>query len=316
VPLSLLRFTGEEWVGVIEMGANHCGEIGVLSKIAQPDIGVITNIGYAHVGLFGSLSKTAEAKFEIIDGLNRRSGFMLLNGDDARLVAMARRTGIRAEYFGYASRCAVKPENVRIDPKNGVAFTVDGFEYRLAMPGRHFIYSALPAIFIGKRCGLDEERIAAALAALQPSDMRGTLTRKHGVDFIVDCYNANPSSMKSALVYLNDMAAGRRKVAVVGDMLELGRYTARLHTDLGTAIAQAGIDRLVAVGPNAALVLDGALKAGMSPRAMEKCDDAEAAVPVVSKTANPGDVLLLKGSRGMHLETVFEKFRAKDGRNG
>ena len=310
VALSLLRFTGNEWLGVIEMGANHRGEIAVLSRVAAPDIAVITNIGYAHVGLFGSLADTTKAKFEIVEGMNRSKGFLLINGDDRRLVVEARRYDIPVLSYGCTSQCTIRPERIRIDPRRGMAFTVDGFEFTLKMPGRHFIYSALPAIHLGRRCGLSDEKIAAALAAASPLDMRGTLRRKAGVDFIVDCYNANPSSMRSALIYLNDMAAGGRKVAVVGEMLELGRFSGRLHTQLGGTIARSAIDRLIAVGPSAALVLNGARKGGMAIRLMDKADTAEGALSLVRQAVRPGDTVLLKGSRGMHLETIFNHFSA------
>ena len=308
VPLSLLRFTGEEWAGVIEMGANHTGEITALSRIAQPDIAVITNIGYAHVGLFGSLAQTTAAKFEIVDGLNRKNGFLLLNGDDPRLVAEARVRELPVFFYGYAKRCAIRPETVTVDQRNGTRFTVDGTEFELAMPGRHFVYSALPAIFLGRRCGIPDEYIARALAGLQPVALRGTLERKGTTDFIVDCYNANPSSMAAALVYLGDVAGKRRKVAVVGEMMELGKYATRLHRELGKTVARAGVARLVAVGDHAEAILAGARDGGLGPRSMTACVSAEKALPVVRKVVRSGDTVLLKASRGIHLETVFERF--------
>ena len=308
VPLSLLRFTGDEWAGVIEMGANHVGEISGLSRIAQPDIAVITNIGYAHVGLFGSLAKTTAAKFEIADGLNRKNGFLLLNGDDSRLVAGCRTRNLPAYYYGYAKRCSVRPERVTVDAREGTRFTVDGTEFVIAMPGRHFIYSALPAVFLGRRCGIPDALIARALAALRPVALRGTLERRGTVDFIVDCYNANPSSMEAALVYLGDVAGKRRKVAVVGEMMELGRYAARLHRQLGNTIVQAGVKRLIAVGEHAPAILDGARDAGLGSRSMIACSTAREALPVVNTIVRDGDTVLLKASRGIHLETVFDGF--------
>jgi UDP-N-acetylmuramoyl-tripeptide--D-alanyl-D-alanine ligase len=307
VPLSILKFDGDEWLGVIEMGANHCGEISSLSKITQPDIAVITNIGYAHVGLFGSLVQTTKAKFEIADGLDRKNGFLLLNGDDARLVAQARTTGLKTVFFGKAKNSSVVPQQVKVDPLHGCSFTVDGTEFVVKMPGRHFIYSALPAIYLGRRCGIPDNLIAAALASIEPVAMRGTLERHGDVEFVVDCYNANPSSMESALVYLDDVSGGKRKVAILGDMLELGRYTKRQHRELGVKAARSGIRQLIAVGPNAALIAEGARSAGMALRTVHECATAEAAVPVVKTTIRHNDTVLLKGSRGMHLETIYQQ---------
>jgi UDP-N-acetylmuramoyl-tripeptide--D-alanyl-D-alanine ligase len=307
VPQSILRFTGGEWAGVIEMGANHEGEISVLSKIVRPDIALITNIGYAHVGLFGSLAATTRAKFEIVDGL-APEGFLLCNGDDPRLVAGARKRGVRTEYFGLSPRCKIRPSEVSFDAAHGLSFVLDGQKFRLEVPGRHFLYSALPAVFLGRRCGIPDDRIAQALAAQRPVALRGTVVDKHGIRFIVDCYNANPSSMKSAIGALLDLAGKRKKVAVVGDMLELGSHAKRLHRELGRSLAENGIKKVVAVGDWAGAVADGALAAGMKPERIRTAQKAEAAAGIVKRFVAPGEMVLLKGSRGMHLETVLEQW--------
>jgi UDP-N-acetylmuramoyl-tripeptide--D-alanyl-D-alanine ligase len=308
VPLSILRFTGEEYAGVIEMGANHRGEISGLSKVAQPDIACITNIGYAHIGLFGSLVGITRAKFEIVDGLNRNGGFLLLNGDDERIVAHARKLKTNAVYFGLSPRCEVRPERVLFDPRHGLDFIVDGYKFSVPMPGRHFLYSALPAIFIGRRCGVPDARIARALAAQKPLPLRGTVEKKKRVTFIVDCYNANPSSMETAVATLAAMAEPGRRVAVVGDMLELGKYSKQLHNGLGRMLAGSGVQKVVAIGRFAEDVADGAMKAGMDRKRIGTAANAEEAVALTRDRLKPGEVVLLKGSRGMHLETVFEKF--------
>jgi len=308
VPLSLLKFNAQEWLGVIEMGANHCNEISRLSKIVRPDIGVITNIGYAHVGLFGSLAHTTTAKFEIVDGLNRKDGFLLLNGDDPRLIAEAKRRKIPAFFYGCSRRCSVRADRIFFDAENGISFFVDGSAFRLRMPGRHFIYSALPAVFLGRRCGISDEVISRALAEVRPVDMRGTIERRESIDFIVDCYNANPSSMKSALVYLNDCKPKGRKIAVVGEMLELGKYSGRLHFELGRAIARSGVDRLIAVGPSSEKIIRGAFDGGMKASSVKQAQSAVEALPLVRKTVRQGDTVLVKGSRGVHLETIVENF--------
>jgi len=311
VPLSILKFDANEWLGVIEMGANHTGEIHTLSKISKPDIGVITNIGYAHVGLFGSLAKTTEAKFEITDGLERKKGFLLLNGDDPRLVAEAKKRGVRAALFGFSPQCGIRAENVVVDPKKGVSFTVDNVAFTMQMPGRHFIYSALPAIFLGRRCGIPDELIAQALASIAPVAMRGTLEQIGTTEVIVDCYNANPSSMKSALTYLDDVAGRRRKVAILGEMLELGRYSRKSHSELGSAAASSGVDRLIAVGPSAARIAEGAISQGMKAAHVKCYASAHDVIVEIDSVVKSGDTVLLKGSRGMHLEVVYEHMKMK-----
>jgi UDP-N-acetylmuramoyl-tripeptide--D-alanyl-D-alanine ligase len=176
------------------------------------------------------------------------------------------------------------------------------------MPGRHFLYSALPAIFLGRRCGVPEKKIAQALAAQKPYSMRGTIEKKNGVTFIVDCYNANPSSMKTALATLIETANPARRVAIVGDMLELGQYSKRLHTDLGRMLADCGVQTILAIGQFAQTVADGAVKAGIGRNRIFTAATSGEAVGMAKEIVRPGDVVLLKGSRGVHLETVFEKF--------
>ncbi|MCU0609338.1 MAG: UDP-N-acetylmuramoyl-tripeptide--D-alanyl-D-alanine ligase [Chitinispirillaceae bacterium] len=308
VPLSLLRFRSDEWIGVVEMGANHEREISVLSKIARPDIGVITNIGYAHLGLFGSLAATTQAKFEIVDGLNKKDGFLLLNGDDARLVAHAKKHRLPAMFFGLSSGCDVRPEKISFDPERGIGFILDNAQFHLPMAGRHFIYSALPAIFLGRRCGIADQQIAEAVAAQKPPAMRGAIESRKNARFIVDCYNANPSSMKSAVALLCEKTGRQHRVAIVGDMLELGKFSKRLHRDLGRLLAESGVRVVVAVGAFAGDVADGAVAAGMSPEKITAVATAEDAIAPAKSLIREGDVVLVKGSRGVHLETVFEKY--------
>lgn len=312
VPLSILRFTGDEWVGVIEMGANHTGEIDHLTRIALPDIAVITNIGYAHVGMFGSLANTTKAKFEIVNGLKGKNSFLLCNGDDRRVVAESKKTGVKSVYFGYSRNSVVVPESVVVDPEYGCRFKVDGSEFMMKMPGRHFIYSALPAIFIGRRCGIPDSFIAKALESIEPVSLRGTIEAIAGASVIVDCYNANPSSMESALVYLNDVAREGRKIAVLGEMLELGKFAPKLHRELGKKTAMSGVNKLVAVGPSARLIAAGAIGAGMAESDIVVCETADAVHPVLKKIIRKKDTILLKGSRGMKLETVYEKLKGAE----
>ncbi|HEX2958356.1 MAG TPA: UDP-N-acetylmuramoyl-tripeptide--D-alanyl-D-alanine ligase, partial [Chitinispirillaceae bacterium] len=291
VPLSILKFNGDEYAGVIEMGANHGGEIHELSMIARPDISIITNIGYAHVGLFGSLADTTNAKFEIADGLNKKDGFMLLNGDDPRLVKGAKVRALPAVFYGYGKNCGVRVQNVIYDRENGITFEVLGTQYKLNLPGRHFIYSALPAIFMGLKCGVPEKQIYEVIAEQKPVSMRGTVEIKNGVGFIVDCYNANPSSMKSALDYLCDYAQKENRCAVIGDMLELGSYSRRLHKQLGEQIAAAEIGKLITVGNFANVIADAARSSGFKKENILICQNSDAAADVAGKFFKPGEVV-------------------------
>jgi len=307
VPQSILKFDGDEWVGVLEMGANHTGEISPLTKICRPDIALITNIGYAHVGLFGSLDKTTEAKFEISEGIGK-DGFMLLNGDDRRLVNGAADRGLKSVFFGTSPKCGVRARDINVTEK-GVKFAVDEEEYFLTMPGRHFIYCALPAIYIAKRCGISGDIIQNAIASLKPVSLRGKLELKKGIRFIVDCYNANPSSMSNAIKYLVDVTpeSGNR-VAVTGDMGELEGYSRKLHLKLGEELVKADVQKIIAVGQFSKYVEEGAVKAGLSKGKIFTAVDSEEALNLCRSVLKKGETVLLKGSRFVGLERVFEGY--------
>jgi UDP-N-acetylmuramoyl-tripeptide--D-alanyl-D-alanine ligase len=307
VPLSLLRFTGKENAGVLEMGANHAREIHVLSKIVRPDIGLITNIGYAHIGYFGSLENILKAKFEIVDGM-RKDGMLLLNGDDPLLVRRAKTAKRRTVFFGMSASCDFRAENIRLTRGSHMEFTLQNKRYEIPMPGRHFVYNALAAIAVAHEFCIDKTHIDSAFASLKPVSMRGAIQKKAGATFIVDCYNANPSSMKSGIALLLDVADGKPKVAIVGDMLELGRHSTRLHEALGKQLAAAGVDRILAVGSFASRVASGAKKAGVVMKKIMIAASSAEAVPMARKIIKRGDAVLLKGSRGIHLETVLEGF--------
>ncbi len=307
VPLNLLRFSGKEDMAVVEFGANHKNEIGTLSRIARPDVGVITNIGYAHIGYFGSLDATAEIKFEIIKGIDKRNGLLLLNGDDPRLVKKNAKYGYRAIYYGTSKNCQVRARAIKTLSNGETVFFVNGYKYRLSMIGRHFVYAALPAIYMALQLGLTESIIADALYAIKPDPMRGRVVKKAGKTFIVDCYNANPSSMKAGIALLQDVAGRRRKCAIVGDMLELGKYSKHLHRKLGKLLVDAGVVKIIAVGEFAGFVADGAMKHGMKASKIYCTPDAKHAVHCARNVLKRGDIVLLKGSRGVKLENVFNK---------
>jgi UDP-N-acetylmuramoyl-tripeptide--D-alanyl-D-alanine ligase len=305
VPLSILRLKPEQDIAVLEFGANHANEIDCLTRIAQPDIGIITNIGYAHIGFFGGLAGTAEAKLEIVHGIHPEKGLLLFNGDDNLLVKKCAEHGYKALYFGCSKRCGIRARNIVVAEQE-TSFSVKGFQYKLPMAGKHFVYAALPAIFLATQLHISPEKIAAALGKMKPEIMRGTLEKKAGITFIVDCYNANPSSMKVAIDLLSDVAPDKRKAAIVGDMLELGKYSLKCHRTLGGQLADAGVKTIIAIGSFAEKVAQGAIQKGMNIKSIHCFDTTESAVKVTKNFLNKGDVVLLKGSRGMKLERIFE----------
>jgi UDP-N-acetylmuramoylalanine--D-glutamate ligase len=307
VPLTLLGFSGMEALGVLEIGANHAREIHTLSGIVRPDIGVITNIGYAHIGYFGSLANIAKAKFEIVDGMKKK-GVLLLNGDDPLLVKKSARLKQEVVFFGTTKRCHVRATGVRMTPDRRIGFIVDNEEYVLPLSGRHFVYPALAAISIARRFGVDKKHIDAAFSTMQPLSMRGTIEEAFGATFIVDCYNANPSSMKSAIAMLQDIAASGPKAAIVGDMLELGKHAGRLHAALGRQLAAARVERIVAVGEYGGAIAKAAIAAGLKSKNVASAKIALDAAPLAKALIKAKDTVLVKGSRGVRLEAVLGVF--------
>ena len=209
-------------------------------------------------------------------------------------------------YFGMSKRCQVRAGNVRLTKGRHMRFTVDKEEYELPMPGMHFVYSALAAIAVAQQFGVGRDSIRAAFALMRPEPMRGTIEEKAGKTFIVDCYNANPSSMKSGITLLSEVAGKKPKVAIVGDMLELGKFSGRLHTALGRQLAAARVERILAVGEFSDAVAKGAMAGGVERKNIITAKNSEAAVPLAQTMLKSGDTVLLKGSRGIHLETVYQ----------
>lgn len=308
VPLSILRLTGKEDVAVIELGANHKNEIKKLSQIVKPDIGVITNIGYAHIGYFKTLDITAEVKLEIVNGMNKRNGYLLLNGDDKRLINTSRKYGYKNKLFGFSSKCDLQAKNINIRSGNVTNFKINDYEFSIPMPGRHFVYNALPAIYLAYEYGLSNKDIKMVLQSVKADSMRGEIIKKSSIKFIVDCYNANPSSMKAGITLLEDIAGKGRKCAIVGDMLELGIHAKRLHRQLGKNLAEANVKKIIAVGDYAQFIADGAVKYGKRVSDICCAADREAALICAKKNIKSGDTVLLKASRALKLEYVFEKF--------
>ena len=309
VPLSILKLTAQEDVVVLEMGANHEREIHDLSKIVKPEFGVITNIGYAHIGFFKSLKKTTNAKFEMIDGMSSKTGLLLINGDDRRLVTKGKESPIKTHHFGLSPRCDTRATDISLSANQKLSFKVHGDSYSISTPARYFIYNALPAIFMGLEFGMPVRKIQEAVRSFKPATMRGTISTRKGVRFIVDCYNANPTSMISAFQYLADSSDKKvRRVAILGDMFELGSSSRRLHRWVGKKIPSYGVQRLITVGKFAQAIAEGARDAGLASKNISHAENSKEGSNVAKKILRAGDIVLLKGSRGVKLEEIYKSF--------
>lgn len=311
VPQTLFQLAPRHQAAVIEMGVDQQGQTTRLCEIARPTIGVITNIGPDHLEFFGSMEGSAQAKAELLDHLPP-DGAVVLNADDEYFDYLASRARCRVVAFGASPKAAVRAANIQPDEKGGTTFglVLPGktrqTEVRIRTQGQHNVSNALAAAAVGHVLGLSGAAIAEGLSKFRPAAMRSQISYSHGVQIINDCYNANPASMKAAIQLLAELGRGKRSIAALGDMLELGPETTRLHREVGAFLAAQGINHLLACGVLGRELAEGARQAGMPPDRIAEWPDAQAAAAALARMVRQGDVVLVKASRGMRMEQVVE----------
>jgi UDP-N-acetylmuramoyl-tripeptide--D-alanyl-D-alanine ligase len=304
VALALLSAACDDDFVVLEIGTNHRGEIDELARAARPALGVITAIGEAHLEGLGSLEGVKEAKAEMIPHL-ASDGILILNADDARCASLADWFTGKTYTFGTAPGADLRAKRIRWFG-GGWAFSVGEVDVRLNMGGRYNVWNAAAALCAACALGVGIRQAARALLSLRLPPMRYEKRLIGGITFILDCYNSNPSAMRAALESFVAEPCPGRKVVICGDMLELGPDGPRLHRELGRDLAASGIDALVAVGPLGAQVVEGWNETAPVHKALH-CASAEESCWPLWSLLRPGDVVLLKGSRGMRLETIVQK---------
>ena len=308
MPMAILAMPEDTEVAVLEMGMNHFREMAYLSCVAQPDISVIVNIGSMHIEFLGSMEGVRQAKLEILEGMEK-DGKVLLNGDDPMLRELPRRIEQSITYFGGdAKACAVNYCNVQ--EENGslrfsVSYGNQCFPVEMALEGRHYVVDAMAAIAVALEMGVSPVRIQEQLSMFRNMAGRQEIYEANGYTIISDCYNAGPESMAAALKVLGRRAG--RRIAVLGDMLELGDVTRAEHFKIGR-IAAENADVIYAYGPNSYRVTAGAVTGGVNPVSARHFDTHEEMAAALKRLAKPGDIYLFKGSRGMHMERVLEMF--------
>ena len=312
VPLSLLRLEQTHQAAILEAGTNHPGELEPLVKMIQPAYGVITSIGREHLEFFGDLAGVAQEEGWLAE-LLPPNGKLFINGDTQWSSPIAGRCPANVVKVGLAEPNDWRASHLRTD-KLGITFRVEGpsasfsGEYRIALLGRHQAVNALFAICIGVELGLQREEIERGLAQCKPAKMRLQLWESNGVRVLDDAYNANADSMLAALRTLQDLPCKGRRLAVLGDMGELGAHSEAAHEEVGRCAAELGVGQLFAVGKMAPVMARGARNAGLN-RVMEFPDVASAAA-AVKQFVRDGDLLLLKASRATCLEQVSDQLRA------
>ena len=307
MPMAILAMPLDTEVAVLEMGMNHFREIAYLSNIAHPDVAVIINIGTMHIEYLGSQLGIRQAKMEIVEGMSP-NGMLLLNGDDTLLRCLDQKPQQRITYFGKSEGCSVQAFEICQDGDK-LRFRVQAgklsFPVELNLEGEHFIGDAMAAIAVGLKLAVPSDRIVDSLAAFQNMSGRQEIFKAGEYTIINDCYNAGPESMAAALGVLGNRHG--RRIAVLGDMLELGDCAQAEHYKVGRIAAEKA-DMVFAYGPHAGRVIDGTITGGMPESMGRAFESREEMTKALKRMAKPGDVMLFKASHGMHLELVLEDF--------
>jgi len=315
LPLTLLSAGPKDEVVVAELGANHPGEIAYLTGIAQPNIALVTNVYPAHLEGFGDLATIVREKLSIAEGL-AADGTLIINGDIGPLVTACRTSGRSFRTFGKSADATYRAENIICEALHST-FTIGGTKIRLPLPGPGNVENALAAWAVCDQLGLSAEGFAEAVASLRGVAMRAEPVQIGTLTVLNDCYNANPASMKNALVMLRNLRPlrdadhDRRLVFICGEMAELGEQTQSLHAELGTAVAEAGVDLLVTIGEPPRITARAAQEATRRRLLVQSFDDAMTACDHVRELIREDDIILVKGSRTARLERVVERLRER-----
>ena len=304
VSLTLFRLSSEHEVAVAEIGTNHPGEIYDLTDVVQPTVGLLLNVGRGHLEFFGDVQGVLREKLDLARWLSEHGrGPVFVNADDP-LLASSSFFGVETVTFGQVEEADVRVRLAGVEEGRAVV-AFGGQRVRLGVPGVHHLTNAAAAVAVGQYFGVPEGEIAAALAETQPADHRGQISRVAGVTLVDETYNCNPESARAALELLRTLPADRR-VAVLGDMLELGSVAEQEHKALGRDLKEYDVDLLFAFGPLSASTAEAAEEAGV-PAA--HFDDKSALAQALLEFLQPGDAVLFKGSRGMRMEEVLNKVR-------
>ena len=306
MPMAILAMPEDTEVAVVEMGMNHFREMAYLSRIARPDVAAIINIGTMHIEHLGSMEGIRKAKMEILEGM-APDAKLILNGDDALLWNLEECPVQPITWFGSDPGCNVYATDVTQEEQ--LTFTVHAgdktFPVRMNVEGLHYVPDAMAAVTLGLTLGVTPENIATGLEQFRNMAGRQEVIQARGVTILKDCYNAGPESMTAALEVLGSKSV--RRVAVLGDMLELGTCTQAEHYRVGRIAAEKA-DIVLAYGPNASRVVGGCLTGGMTEKTAMAFTEIEKITAALERLVKPGDYILVKGSHGMHMEKILDAF--------
>ena len=308
VPVTIFEIENRHRYGVLEMGTNAPGEIRRLSEIGAPDVAVIVNISKTHLEGLKSIEGVAQAKAEILENLSK-GGVFVYNADNPWCAKIARCFKGKTVGFGFSSQAHIKCTDVKKKGK-GYVFELNGhLKIPLPLPGYHNIANCLASFAICKALGHDVCSVKDAFSSFKPPSMRIEHQRIGNITIINDAYNANPESVRAALQYLSEIDAAGRKVFVCGDMLELGNESAQLHKEIGETVSHLNIDLLWTVGKYASEIAKAAKSSGTPERQVISFQDVSEITATEINELRENDIVLVKGSRGMHMENIIEKFK-------
>lgn len=307
LPLSILRISDQSEAAVLEMGMNHSGEIARLCEIARPQIGLVTNVGAAHIENFENIEGIAAAKRELIESLPP-DGVAILNADDSRVAAFAASTTARVETFGLGEAAKTRATQISFSLE-GASFRIEAQPFHSQIPGRIGVLNITAGVAVARLWGVPLRQLSEAARTIELPKMRTQKLEHQGMTIWNDCYNSNPDATKAMLDLLRDTAPGRR-IAVLGEMRELGHWAEPLHSDIGRYAVESGFSVLLGIRGAARFTIESAMKAGLSARAACFFESPEEAGIALKSIAQPGDTILFKGSRGTRVELALERFLA------
>ena len=307
VPLTILRLKNHNAM-VVEMGMSNKGEISLLTDIAKPTIAVITNIGTAHIGNLGSREKILKAKLEILEGLSEDGTLIINNDNDMLHIWNENNKKYKVLDFGIENNSKIMAKNIQIESTSST-YTVEqnNEKYNIEVPiaSKVFIYNSLSAICVGKLLDIQMNKIIEGIKNFELTKNRMEIKKVNGITIINDCYNANFDSMKASIESLAKMS-GKRKIAILGDMLELGKFSKKLHCDLGCEIYSNNINILITVGVESKNIAESAIKKGMNTSNIYVLNNNEEVINLIKKIKQEGDCILIKASHGMNFKKIVD----------
>lgn len=310
LPLTILKLRDHE-AAVIEMGMSALGEISLLTKIAKPTTAVITIIGSSHIGELGSRENILRAKLEILEGLDS-NGSLIINNDNDLLHKWNKNNTDDHKHitYGIENKSMLMAKNIKVKKESSTFEIVyDDKTYNITVPvgGQHFIYNSLCAICVGIKYGIEIEEIIKGIAEFKLTKRRmEVIKNSNNITIINDSYNASYESMKAALEYISKIEANK-KIAVLGDVLELGEFSKQMHENIGEEVVKNSIDILITVGKEAQNISNKAIELGMNSNDVYHFDNNDDASDLIKQIANDGDIVLVKASNGMHFDEIIEK---------